>query len=747
MRTKLKRTLFGMMAGIMVANTPLTVLADYQPVALMSDGTSDKKAPEAPETSEEQKENILEEKNLYQHFTDMSEEDRENTLAGLSDEESYELVVLLQYEYINTFSKTQSLELYKEVVDGYWKNIPELKTDEEKKDYESKRSDWQDTAFKYVDTEEKDASAYEKSLYKEKEYAKDLHQILKSYVEEKDDAEKQAEFEEAYESLKAQIFSGGGINQDTSTDKKETPDSKDETSDTIVDDKESKGTDDSEGTEKKEETVETPDQSEPEQKDEQKNDSEGESDHTTAGNTDNSEETAEDLTLTKKELKSLMDSENFDVIQFMKRMYESKNYCLISSEIKNDEKKTFLANRTEEEMYQILLATKYTLFNEYLRYSTFEVEKTDMTDMTAFLTDYRFMLEQWLEIELGDEDHLTDEQRRSLEQEVLSIILEKENLNGIGSFSEYDEILKKKTTKIDMSGLMDIFNKIDFTSRETLESTFNNLVNYTYKIYGMESMNGEPISPKPSLSKRRVRSAVAASTTPSNGQEVSVANGLYYITSYTSSFALQTDANGKVDKTNVTLWSTTGSGFGRAEQRWMIQKQSNGWYKIIANSSYKIPDDGIGKYYNAKKCLDVVNGSKASGTNVDIYTNNSTDAQYWKFYYYNGRYIIKNKLGCVLDVKDGNIASGTNVQVFTQNNSNAQQWTLSKITNDTVYLDKRATKSGNGYSASSPVRNMSEAYDLLQYCGGTIYILGKAWNVTTTVTLTESSYTNTDAYP
>lgn len=158
----------------------------------------------------------------------------------------------------------------------------------------------------------------------------------------------------------------------------------------------------------------------------------------------------------------------------------------------------------------------------------------------------------------------------------------------------------------------------------------------------------------------------------------------------------------------------------------MIQKQSNGWYKIIANSSYKIPDDGIGKYYNAKKCLDVVNGSKASGTNVDIYTNNSTDAQYWKFYYYNGRYIIKNKLGCVLDVKDGNIASGTNVQVFTQNNSNAQQWTLSKITNDTVYLDKRVTKSGNGYSASSPVRNMSEAYDLLQYCGGTIYILGKA---------------------
>ena len=139
----------------------------------------------------------------------MQEEDRKKILADLTDEQTYELVILLQYEYLDTFNQEQSLELYKETVDGYWKNIPELKTDEEKKEYESKRSDWQDTAFKYVDTEEKDAAAYEKSMYKEKEYAKDLCQILKSYVEEKDDAEKQAESEEAYESLKTQIFSGG----------------------------------------------------------------------------------------------------------------------------------------------------------------------------------------------------------------------------------------------------------------------------------------------------------------------------------------------------------------------------------------------------------------------------------------------------------------------------------------------------------------------------------------------------------
>ena len=208
MRTKLKRALFGMMAGIMVANTPLTVLADYQPVASETSDETEK-TPAVSESSESSKEDILETKDLYQHFTDMEKEDREETLSGLSDEESYELVILLQYEYINTFSKTQSLELYKEVVDGYWKTIPEQKTDKEKKEYASQLSDWKEKAFGYVDTKEKTVSAYEKSLYKEKAYAKDLHQILKAYVEEKEDAGKQAESEKAYEALKTEIFAGG----------------------------------------------------------------------------------------------------------------------------------------------------------------------------------------------------------------------------------------------------------------------------------------------------------------------------------------------------------------------------------------------------------------------------------------------------------------------------------------------------------------------------------------------------------
>ena len=519
MRTKLKRALFGVMAGIMVENTPLTTLAAYTPANEPDDttGHSAETASDKDAKKDQEEKSILEQKDLYTYLGEMEEEDRKKILADLTDEQTYELVILLQYEYLDTFNQEQSLELYKETVYGYWKNIPELKTDEEKKEYESKLSDWKDTAFKYVDTEKKDASAYEKSLYKEKEYAKDLHQILKSYVEEKDDAEKQAESEEAYESLKAQIFSGGGINQDTSTDKKETPDSKDETSDTIVDDKESKGTDDSEGTEKKDETVETPDESkdeqEPEQKDEQKKDSEGESDHTTADNTDSSEETAEDLTLTKKELKSLMNDKNFNVKKFMKREYESRNFYPIYAGIKSAKKESFLADRTPEELYQIMLMSKYTLLQQYVKYAGITIEKSDMSDLTAYLSDYQMILEQ--QMEKGST--LSEEQKQQMETEVLDVITKADKLENIDSLAGYEEYLKQLDVKIDMTGLLDMFGKVDLTSEDTLLATVGDLLNYSYQLFGMEEeMNGEEVTPTPATtSKTSTRAKVATyATTP-----------------------------------------------------------------------------------------------------------------------------------------------------------------------------------------------------------------------------------------
>ena len=734
MRTKLKRALFGVMAGIMVANTPLTTLAAYTPANEPDDttGHSAETASDKEAKKDQEEKSILEQKDLYTYLGEMEEEDRKKILADLTDEQTYELVILLQYEYLDTFNQEQSLELYKETVDGYWKNIPELKTDEEKKEYESKLSDWKDTAFEYVDTEEKDQESYLKSVFEEKSYGKDLYQILTEYVDEKDDAEKQAESEEAYETLKAQIFSGGGINQDTSTDKKETPDSKDETSDTIVDDKESKGTDDSEGTEKKDETVETPDESkdeqEPEQKDEQNKDSAEGTNHTTADNTDSSEETAEDLTLTKKELKSLMNSENFDVKKFMKREYESRNFYPIYAGIKSAKKESFLADRTPEELYQIMLMSKYTLLQQYVKYAGMTIEKSDMSDLTAYLSDYQMILEQ----QMGKGSTLSEEQKQQLETEALDVIAKADQLENIDSLTGYEEYLKQLDVKIDMTGLLDMFGKVDLTSEDTLSTTIGDLLNYSYQLFGMaEEMNGEEVTPKPvTSSRRKARSVMAASTTPSNGSEVAIANGAYYITAYTSNQALQVDNNGTADKTNVCLWPTNGSGYNRCEQKWIILRQSDGWYKILSNWS--------------RKSLDVYGGGTGNGQNINLYTDNNTNSQRWKFYYYDGRYVIKSKLGTVMDVPNGDFSNGKNVQTWERNNSSAQQWKLTKITNDTIYLKPGNSTNGHGYLASAPINNMADAYRRIQYTGGTIYVM-ESWNVTSTVTLTSTSYSNSAA--
>ena len=74
---------------------------------------------------------------------------------------------------------------------------------------------------------------------------------------------------------------------------------------------------------------------------------------------------------------------------------------------------------------------------------------------------------------------------------------------------------------------------------------------------------------------------MTASTTPSNGSEVAIANGAYYFYVNTSNFLLDIVNNGTGDKTNVDIWNAGQSGFGRCEQKLVVIRQSDGWYKIF----------------------------------------------------------------------------------------------------------------------------------------------------------------------
>lgn len=98
-------------------------------------------------------------------------------------------------------------------------------------------------------------------------------------------------------------------------------------------------------------------------------------------------------------------------------------------------------------------------------------------------------------------------------------------------------------------------------------------------------------------------------------------------------------------------------------QKYHVQLVSMGYYKIASAISGRV--------------LDVAGGVRGSGINVHLYDYNGTDAQLWRFYNAgNGYYYIKNKLGYFIDVSNASTNNGVNIQVYSGNGSNAQKWKI-----------------------------------------------------------------------
>ena len=84
--------------------------------------------------------------------------------------------------------------------------------------------------------------------------------------------------------------------------------------------------------------------------------------------------------------------------------------------------------------------------------------------------------------------------------------------------------------------------------------------------------------------------------------------------------------------------------------------------------------------------VDIFNGRKTNGTNIQLYRKNGTTAQKWYLRYIgDGYYTITSYIsGKSLDIAGGNTSSGANVQLYDYNNTYAQQWIL-KDTGDGTY--------------------------------------------------------------
>ena len=150
---------------------------------------------------------------------------------------------------------------------------------------------------------------------------------------------------------------------------------------------------------------------------------------------------------------------------------------------------------------------------------------------------------------------------------------------------------------------------------------------------------------------------------------------------------------------------------GFAAQRYKITKLNDGYYKIQS--------------INSGKVLDVYAGLKQSGTNVQQYTWNNTDAQKWKILSKgNGYYSFISKCnGLYLDIYAGSTNNGANVQVYKGNGSNAQKFYLRKFSkmqgtktlSDGIYTIKTAVNTKKAVTISSNYKELGANVELAEY--------------------------------
>ena len=101
-------------------------------------------------------------------------------------------------------------------------------------------------------------------------------------------------------------------------------------------------------------------------------------------------------------------------------------------------------------------------------------------------------------------------------------------------------------------------------------------------------------------------------------------------------------------------------------QVFIIKSAGNGYYTITNRRSGMM--------------VDVSGGSKKSGTNIHQYTPNGTSAQLWRIQENSdGTVTFVSKLGTVLDVHGGLMQNNRNIWTYTANGTIAQKWVLQKI--------------------------------------------------------------------
>jgi hypothetical protein len=192
-----------------------------------------------------------------------------------------------------------------------------------------------------------------------------------------------------------------------------------------------------------------------------------------------------------------------------------------------------------------------------------------------------------------------------------------------------------------------------------------------------------------------------------------VGAGIAKITNVKSGLVLAVYGNGTADQTPLQLNTYSAAASG---QQWHAADPMTGEIH------------GIG----SGRCLNVPNGSTASGTQVQIYDCNATAAQQWTYKPTTKELVYAKAPTMCLDARSGGTAPGTAVQIYACNGTAAQQWTLhgdgSVISNDKsgLLLDVKDGKTADGtlVQLNSSNGGQGQLWSRTSSQGGTVYSVG-----------------------
>ena len=204
---------------------------------------------------------------------------------------------------------------------------------------------------------------------------------------------------------------------------------------------------------------------------------------------------------------------------------------------------------------------------------------------------------------------------------------------------------------------------------------------------------------------------------------VSRGDGSYDLVSALSPFrAVDVRGGSAASGVPVQLWDSNGT----VAQQWSFVSAdpagaptcsdvlSKGWFRLSPASSA------------SGRVLDVADGSRSNGANVQLYSADGTAAQLFSFEYVDGYYRILNAgSGKVLDVRGGDVVPGANVQLWAVDPGNPNQlwsvsgseeegWTfVNKATGLALDIASAADRDGANADAWSPNGTAAQRFSLL----------------------------------